>query len=966
MNLWSNMESSNVDIDILAQVIREAGHPVHVNNLARSFVQARMLAERKHVPRSSIPIIGRCEAGVKTREVRRYTPSATYAVGEKVRWKGKFGEVKAVADGENPRQGNFVVLTLVFPDGSQIRLAAKAGGEEIQDRRSVSDEKVLAIVREYGLAIRTAIQDAMRKDARFVWFEDAQGDNWCLTGMLPEVENEDLAKVFPLLQGLLKDGVFSPRPTEELVKTIWGQSSDGSDEYALKAFALNVALQRCNDTHWIGNGGWVLESEWQKLQEREALIGPRQPSKIELPEGVTLDTSGESEAVAGEVEEEEEPEEQETPIPEDLEAWRRNRRLNATITLRASHYHGYWLPLTKDMRRVFPPRASGADSVTFYHHFGDEQESFQAWVDWNQQRILGSPQMYQAFYEHRIYPGAVLVISHRENEQEYDIRTKPPTKDESVRVRRVFFAADEEGNRILDEDGHPKLKYEEDNEPRRYEVADEVFIVGASWENLPELFAEAERVGQGYFGLMYEVCCEWWDANGRKPLYVTADELFQEIHYNRRLVTSEATIPWELWRRLAFKPVGDGQYLFRPEKGDQTHSVGLRKRPSRTQGTQQVKRDSSLGEIAERVRVRAVANYIADGKGVKTVKEDSRDYRESIHKVRTLSIQLGFMDFKNNIINYPRPEWLRTLEDILAIAEHLNVVKEEVNCTGGFSVTELDKLLCKTYNSINYRFVTHSRNFERLLSSPGGDRRQMRLYIQLAHLLGFVTCSSYNAKRSNLMVTDFVEDIINVSHNLDAAKQFLIQKFANFKVWGPFVGRLKSSEHYEEIAYRPVCAIIKYLLEKQCATRFELGALFGFVPKGLYTENDVVAYALDVSMRIFENQNEYAQKIRFCQHHGWTNPTPETVAEEISGSYDPGFIVEELLRIMEVLGIIEQQNELWQATTEIVKNETLQYALQMRPLNVLEFYSNPDTLTILALLPKMIAIKLFLKVTQNY
>jgi hypothetical protein len=119
-------------------------------------------------------------------------------------------------------------------------------------------------------------------------------------------------------------------------------------------------------------------------------------------------------------------------------------------------------------------------------------------------------------------------------------------------------------------------------------------------------------------------------------------------------------------------------------------------------------------------------------------------------------------------------------------------------------------------------------------------------------------------------------------------------------------------------------------------------------------------------MRIFENQNEYAQKIRFCQHHGWTNPTPETVAEEISGSYDPGFIVEELLRIMEVLGIIEQQNELWQATTEIVKNETLQYALQMRPLNVLEFYSNPDTLTILALLPKMIAIKLFLKVTQNY
>jgi len=114
--------------------------------------------------------------------------------------------------------------------------------------------------------------------------------------MLPEVQDSDLAKVLPLLQGLLVDGVLSSRPTEELVKTILGQENDGSDEYAKKSFVLNVALQRCNDMRWMGNG-WVLESEWQKLQEREALIGPRQTSKIELPEGVTLDTSDDS--VAG-------------------------------------------------------------------------------------------------------------------------------------------------------------------------------------------------------------------------------------------------------------------------------------------------------------------------------------------------------------------------------------------------------------------------------------------------------------------------------------------------------------------------------------------------------------------------------------------------------------------------------------------------------------------------------------------
>jgi hypothetical protein len=351
MSIWSKIKASDVDIEILAQVIRDTGRPVSVNKLAQTVVRTLESSLREQ---SS-------ERLTEVREVRRYTPSAAYTVGDKVHWKGEIGEVKALVDGTNPRQGEFKILTLALPDGEHVRLVAK----ETVERRILSDKELQTILNgKDGLAIRTNIQNAMHNDARFVWFQDTQGDNWCLTEMLPEVKDEDLAKAFPLLQGLLKDGVIPPRPTEDLVKTIWGQTNNGSDEYALKAFALNAELQRCSDTRWMGNG-WVLESEWQQLQEREALIGPRQPSKIELPESVTLDTSGESESVAGEVEEEEEPEEQETPIPEDLETWRRNRRLNATITLQARHYYGNYLSLTKDMQRVFPPRASGSDAVTF-------------------------------------------------------------------------------------------------------------------------------------------------------------------------------------------------------------------------------------------------------------------------------------------------------------------------------------------------------------------------------------------------------------------------------------------------------------------------------------------------------------------------------------------------------------------------------------------------------------------------
>ena len=615
------MTLESVDVETLAQMIRQTGRPVHVNVLARAAVQAQLEAE-----------VGE----------RRYAPGAQYASGETIRFNGQPATVKAVKAGGNPKQGQFKILTLALPDGTERYMAAEVSGAPAEDRQPVTDEQVRRIVEEHGLAIRTAVQEALDADDHFVWFQDAQGDHWCLAEMLPEVGDKELAQVWPLLQGLLVNGTIHPRPTEELVKAIWGQENDGSDAYLLKAFALNAALQRCQETRWLGDG-WVLEEEWQELQERPVLVGPQGENVVPLPAGVTLD-EGEERA---DEDEEEEPKEQAKVVEEDLEAWRRNRRLNATITLGARHYYGNWLPLTQAMRRVFPPRASGADAVAFYHRFGGEEESFQVWVDWDQGRILGSPQMYQTFYTHGIYPGAKLIVSHRGNLQKYDIRTKPTTKQGTVRVRRVFLVIDEAGQPILDEEGHPKVEYEETDEPRRYEISDEVFIAAASWEDLPALFAEADRVGQGYFGLMWEVCCEWWETGGRKLLYVIADELFQEIHYNRRLVTSAATIPWELWRRLAFEPAGDGKYRFRPEKGDRVRSIGPRgrvQRPTVVHRGPQVKRDRSLEEIAREaeagVPVRDLwAELEADGQRKAALQAAIQEYMEDPAREKVLFLR---------------------------------------------------------------------------------------------------------------------------------------------------------------------------------------------------------------------------------------------------------------------------------------------------------------------------------------
>ncbi|GAB4537244.1 MAG: hypothetical protein Kow0063_23690 [Anaerolineae bacterium] len=251
----AQMTVQDISLETLAQTIRAAGRPVHINVLARAAARAWLEAE----------------AGE-----RRYAPGAQYTPGESIRFGGQPATVKAVQAGGNPGQGPFKILTLALPDGRERHMAAEVPGAPADDGQPATDEQVDRAIAENGLSIRGAVQGALGADGRFVWFQDTQGDHWCLADMLPGVGDGELAQAWPLLQGRLKDGALDPCPAEELVKAIWGQENDGSDAYLLKAFALNAALGRCRDARWLGDG-WVLEAEWQELQKRPALAGPRGP-----------------------------------------------------------------------------------------------------------------------------------------------------------------------------------------------------------------------------------------------------------------------------------------------------------------------------------------------------------------------------------------------------------------------------------------------------------------------------------------------------------------------------------------------------------------------------------------------------------------------------------------------------------------------------------------------------------------
>jgi len=254
------------------------------------------------------------------------------------------------------------------------------------------------------------------------------------------------------------------------------------------------------------------------------------------------------------------------------------------LTLRARHYYEGWLPLSKKVQQLFPPLASGRQEVVFHHYFGDEPESLPGYVDREQGRIWVSAEMYETFRHYRIYPGARLRISAR-TEREFDIATRETDKTEPIRVWRMW----------LDEDG--QIQYEDHEEPRRYEVDDDVYVADVRFEDREALFCQAEEVGNSIFGLMYKKAVEWWEAGKRTELRVTAEELFEAIHFDEEgRMTCKATIAWELWRRLAFKSVGGGKYVFRPKFGDHVRSL-------RRRGPQPIQRTKDLwAELDEQTK----------------------------------------------------------------------------------------------------------------------------------------------------------------------------------------------------------------------------------------------------------------------------------------------------------------------------------------------------------------------------
>jgi len=190
-------------------------------------------------------IMGRhCQREAQARKAEAavtYRPREHYEVGQQLvfpHWDYAIGKVVAVRPGQNPRYGEFSVITVAFEGQEATRdLAADLSLphplNEQHEEMLVGEEGELPLeelCRRYGEPVREALRQALPANPEFVPYDG----QWFLRGLLPEVHVGHLN-----LAEAIIDVAGHPLNTEEIL-----QQLDLAPEAKPQArtFALNLAL----------------------------------------------------------------------------------------------------------------------------------------------------------------------------------------------------------------------------------------------------------------------------------------------------------------------------------------------------------------------------------------------------------------------------------------------------------------------------------------------------------------------------------------------------------------------------------------------------------------------------------------------------------------------------------------------------------------------------------------------------
>lgn len=246
-----SLPSESLDLDWLASLIRDAGQPIPIHELARQAVRTLLVEDSR---------------------LRIYVAGGHYRRGERVRLlDGRLGDVVAIEDAQNPVQGAFKVISLRLGDGEVIRLAAEtAGGPMEAVPQLVSDEVVDQVFAGQQAEMIRSVRRAVASDPRFITLYTSDGEYGCLREFFPPMSPDVLDAALALLLDELFDQVPMSRVTTTASSLNRVRSSQAAPaEVLFTDHHLSGALP--NDLEWDDAARDMFEtvrSLWARAQSQ--------------------------------------------------------------------------------------------------------------------------------------------------------------------------------------------------------------------------------------------------------------------------------------------------------------------------------------------------------------------------------------------------------------------------------------------------------------------------------------------------------------------------------------------------------------------------------------------------------------------------------------------------------------------------------------------------------------------------
>lgn len=174
-----------VNLDRLAEVIREEGIPIPLEALVREAIRSYLTTD------NGVPV---------------FAPGGRYTSGRRLRYHGFVGDIVDVESGQNAVQGAFKILTLRLKEGGRIRVAAGIDHAPTSSSpEMISGQLVDTLFADQKTSLIPQVRQALAADPRFVTLYYRGEEYGCLRAFFPPMSPDVLDAALAVLLDSLFD-----------------------------------------------------------------------------------------------------------------------------------------------------------------------------------------------------------------------------------------------------------------------------------------------------------------------------------------------------------------------------------------------------------------------------------------------------------------------------------------------------------------------------------------------------------------------------------------------------------------------------------------------------------------------------------------------------------------------------------------------------------------------------------------